>query len=1023
MKIRTIRFAAACMTTLAGILLCLFASADGPGQPAPHTPVRVQTGGEYAAADSVRSIIAEGTCGENVTWTIYSDGVLSVTGTGTAGSNRIDDYPDGTAPWLPYTDYPYNYDQITSVEIDNVTAIGAGAFSGIHYIQTVSLPDGLTEIGDEAFKNCRRLTEIHIPDSVTRIGRSSFSGCTILQDIEIGSAVEHIESYAFQFCRRLRSVYIPANVLSVGYGAFSSCSELEEFSVAGENPSYASRDGMLYDKSLETLVTFPMGKTIDAVIPDGTKVIGSLAFLGNNRMVNLFIPGSLTGIDDGSFRECGKITGVYYKGTELQWNRISIGSGNESLLNADVHFSSAYGRPASALSLSVSGELTLGEEAAFEISDAAGADYYEAVFFNSDNEPVMRETLPCSELTDGRHILHITPEKEDGWTAGEYTLKVHAVIGAKTDTAAYGIVRIASTNMREGPSSYCRVIKQVGASYAVTELEILSDSGEIGGYTWYKVRCQDLIGYIRGDMLKIVYSKEFSGIYTAASGEISFTVLENESDDIPIDAVHFPDESFRRFVSEEHIDRNRDGVLSAEERAAVTAIRLDEEGGYRIRSLKGVENFRRLSSFVCIHNPIAEVNLSYNNNLRHIEFIDCTMDSINITGCPLLLEAVRSDPVRIRVNSDNPIHYDSIAGLLFDSRTTVIAGDLVFPATAASAAAVTEAPAARILIYNGQDQELIIPGSASGGYLVYSTDGPYTGYSENIPEAAEAGEYTIFYRVYGDDGHYPSDPQSITARIESADPRTFEPRIPETLTVPPKTYLITDGRMLYPYVLSETDGSSVLNVTGTPYEGSFTTVYDQTGDPEFSVYEIPHFAFVAGDVRVMAFYRGDGSLRDIQIETEIITDPENEISHCFRYVFSPDGRLFILENMGGIHYFYDFETRAWRRDEDTPGESEAVNGGLPSYLIKAPVNLSLNRQSPEHAVLLDLTPDIILPADTASIADEAFAGIQNLFVRVPDSVKNISDTAFDPSVVILCSADSRAREWAEANGIVYIPVR
>ena len=54
----------------------------------------------------------------------------------------------------------------------------------------VVIPDGVREIGDYAFSDCRSLTNITIPDSVTEIGRSAFGGCSILTSITIPENVE-----------------------------------------------------------------------------------------------------------------------------------------------------------------------------------------------------------------------------------------------------------------------------------------------------------------------------------------------------------------------------------------------------------------------------------------------------------------------------------------------------------------------------------------------------------------------------------------------------------------------------------------------------------------------------------------------------------------------------------------------------------------------------------------------------------------------------------------------------------------
>ena len=110
-----------------------------------------------AFADTVKS----GTCGENLTWTLYSGGTLIVSGTG-----AMTDYSNGSnAPWFN------SCSSIKSVIIENsVTSIGDYAFDGCSSLTSVTIPDSVTSIGDGAFFGCSSLASVTIPDSVTSIG-------------------------------------------------------------------------------------------------------------------------------------------------------------------------------------------------------------------------------------------------------------------------------------------------------------------------------------------------------------------------------------------------------------------------------------------------------------------------------------------------------------------------------------------------------------------------------------------------------------------------------------------------------------------------------------------------------------------------------------------------------------------------------------------------------------------------------------------------------------------------------------
>ena len=124
--------------------------------------------------DLPAKVVATGTCGDSVTWTLDADGVLTISGTG-----AMSDYSnseDGT-PWKDLS--------FTSVVIgDGVTTIGSGAFSYNTGLTSVTIANSVTDIRGEAFYECSGLTSITIPSSVTNIGMCAFNGCTGLEKIE-----------------------------------------------------------------------------------------------------------------------------------------------------------------------------------------------------------------------------------------------------------------------------------------------------------------------------------------------------------------------------------------------------------------------------------------------------------------------------------------------------------------------------------------------------------------------------------------------------------------------------------------------------------------------------------------------------------------------------------------------------------------------------------------------------------------------------------------------------------------------
>lgn len=98
-----------------------------------------------------------------------------------------------------------------------------GDFASYGYITSMTIPKGVTSIGESAFKNCSGLTSISIPEGVTSIGESAFFNCNSLTSINIPNGVTSIGERAFCDCSSLISIEIPNSVTSIGYGAFKLC--------------------------------------------------------------------------------------------------------------------------------------------------------------------------------------------------------------------------------------------------------------------------------------------------------------------------------------------------------------------------------------------------------------------------------------------------------------------------------------------------------------------------------------------------------------------------------------------------------------------------------------------------------------------------------------------------------------------------------------------------------------------------------------------------------------------------------
>ena len=134
---------------------------------------------------------------------------------------------------------------LTSITIpNNVIEIGDEAFYGCEALESITISNSVTKIGNKAFKGCHLLTSIEIPNSVTEIGYSAFEECHSLTSIEIPNNVTDIGSAAFKGCSSLISIEIPNNVTNLQSEAFANCYSLR-YAKLGSGFNANGEDGYL----------------------------------------------------------------------------------------------------------------------------------------------------------------------------------------------------------------------------------------------------------------------------------------------------------------------------------------------------------------------------------------------------------------------------------------------------------------------------------------------------------------------------------------------------------------------------------------------------------------------------------------------------------------------------------------------------------------------------------------------------------------------------------------------------------
>ena len=227
---------------------------------------------------------------DNLTWKLYEDGTLNISGKG--AMKNYDREGDNPSP-------VYNNLSVKKVVIeDGVTSIGDAAFYDCNNLTSITIPDSVTSIGNAAFSFCSSLTSITIPDGVTSIGNSAFSNCNILTSITIPNSVTSIGAYAFSYCSSLTSITIPNSVTSIGDAAFSYCINLTSITI----PDGVTSIG---DAAFSNCISLT-----SITIPDSVTSIGAYAFSNCWDLTSITIPDSVTSIGKSAFYKCSSLTAI-----------------------------------------------------------------------------------------------------------------------------------------------------------------------------------------------------------------------------------------------------------------------------------------------------------------------------------------------------------------------------------------------------------------------------------------------------------------------------------------------------------------------------------------------------------------------------------------------------------------------------------------------------------------------------------------------------------------------------------------
>ena len=245
------------------------------------------------------TIVDSGSCGANATWTLDSDGVLTV-----SGSGPMYDFSYSNTPWGSTYENGWYYEssamkqRITRVVIgDGITYVGKNAFNACYNVASISISNTVTEIGMQAFWQTTALTSITIPDSVKTIGYQAFANDFNVTSLTLGSGLESIGEAAFYSCSGIPSVVIPAKMKSIESTTFCECIGLTSVTL----PSTIESIGDRAFNGCSSLTSIDLPNTITS--------IGESAF-ARSGLTSIVIPSQITVIPASLCEECEHLSSV-----------------------------------------------------------------------------------------------------------------------------------------------------------------------------------------------------------------------------------------------------------------------------------------------------------------------------------------------------------------------------------------------------------------------------------------------------------------------------------------------------------------------------------------------------------------------------------------------------------------------------------------------------------------------------------------------------------------------------------------
>lgn len=377
--------------------------------------------------------ILDGSTTNGLTYSLSSDYVLTISGTGAMDS--YSSFGTNISPWKDYID------NIVEVVIEEgVTSVGSYAFYGSDSLVKVTLPSTISSIAANSFGYCKALEEITIPDLVTSLSSSTFNYCTSLKIVNIGSGLTSFNSWAF-----------------------TGSTAIEAMNVSEDNIYLASIDGVLFNAAMTQITLYPAGKTdAEYTVPDSVTSIATSAFEGNTYLEAIYVPNTLVTIGSFAFYGCSSLT-------TLGLSDALTSIGGNAFYGTNIT-SLYFGASFSDFDTNIIGNQALTLENIYVSEDNETYSSIDGVLFNKDGTELL---LYCSGRTATSYTIPdgVTTVGSHAFDSNSYleTLEVPASVTSFSSTTIDDCVNLTSVYVHEGS-----VALEIDTTYKSYTVEVTS---------------------------------------------------------------------------------------------------------------------------------------------------------------------------------------------------------------------------------------------------------------------------------------------------------------------------------------------------------------------------------------------------------------------------------------------------------------------------------------------------------------------------------------------------------------------